>query len=159
MDQNLILYDEQFLKTAHEVIEKAQRSILISTFKAEICTKPRGRQLAKFFSVLSAKAQLNIDVRLLTNQVSPRGTIPITNLNAIQILQRGKVKVRCLRGERICHAKLLLVDTFYVILGSHNLSVKSCHSNFEVSYFFKDLFLAEQLVRLYNSVWEQAFRP
>ena len=41
--------------------------------------------------------------------------------------------------ERICcHAKIIIVDQSKAIVGSHNLGVKSCHYNFEMSYLIMD---------------------
>lgn len=156
MPTGALLVDENFLPSAINLIGKAEKLIYISTFKAELTTKPRGRRLHKFFELLLEKARLGIDVRLLISKREEYGHIPLTNLFAVRAMKEGKVKVRHLRNSRLCHAKILLVDDFAGILGSHNLSIKSCHSNFEVSYFFYDSSIIDHLYNVYLRLWDNA---
>jgi len=154
-----ILVDEAFLPRAIDLVTLAQRELYISTFKAELTTKPRGRRLTKFFEQVFAASWAGLDVRFLLNRTVPRGTVPLSNFHAIQVLQKHGVHVRCLRGDRVCHAKLLIADNAAAIFGSHNLSVKSCHNNFEISYLFTDPSIVDNLRTVYLSVWDKAQRP
>lgn len=156
METGSLLIDENFLPAAINLIEKAEKLIYISTFKAELTTKPRGRRLLKLFELLFEKARLGLDIRLLISKRENYGHIPLTNLFAMRAMKENKVKVRHLRGSRLCHAKILLVDDFAVIIGSHNLSIKSCHSNFEVSYFFYDRTVIDHTYNTYLKVWDDA---
>ncbi len=130
----LILTDNEFLPQARALIESAERSIDISTFKAEITTKPRGLALLHFFKVLLLKAKAGVQVRFLINWNQDRRACPKTNLYVISELKKTNVKIRYLKNNRCCHAKAIIVDKKKMIIGSHNLSVKSCHNNFEISY-------------------------
>ena len=156
MEQGKLLLDERFLKEAVELISKAEKRIYITTFKAEITTKPRGRALAAFFALVCEKATLGVDTRLILNIVSKTGSVPITNRYAMQELPKQGVPVRYLPNNRICHAKIIIVDDIAAIIGSHNLSVKSCHNNFEVSYILQDSYLVGQLIGIFEGMWEQA---
>jgi len=156
METGSLLIDENFLPAAVNLIGKATKLIYISTFKAELTTKPRGRRLLKFFELLFEKSRLGLDVRFLISKRENYGHIPLTNLFAVREMKKNKVKVRHLRHSRLCHAKIILVDDFAAILGSHNLSIKSCHSNFEVSYFAYDTYLIEHLYNTYLKVWNDA---
>lgn len=156
MENDKLLTDEQFLPCALNLVESAQKLIYISTFKVELTTKPRGRDLHNFFEHVFEKSRLGVDVRFLTNTFTKRGSIPLSNFHAIQELSRRGVQVRILQGTRICHAKLLIIDDATVILGSHNLSVKSCHNNFEVSYILTNPYVIGQLQGVYQEVWDTA---
>lgn len=149
-----ILKDEQFLPVAQKLIEHAQKSIYISTFKAEITTKSRGRRLHRFFDTLVKKADRGVNVRLLLNRTFNRKTIPQSNFFAIRELGKSQIKIRTPRDDRLCHAKLLIVDDTVAILGSHNLSVRGCHYNFEVSYMLNNAYIANQLSFIYTQLWE-----
>jgi len=159
MEIGTLLIDEKFLPAAQSIIANAQKSIFISSFKVEITSKPRGRALRNFFDTLIWKAQKNVDVRFLINRITKKGGVPLSNFFAISYLPQHGIQVRCLTNERICHAKLLIVDGLIVIIGSHNLSVKSCHNNFEVSYLFHDIYTAGQLHRLYENIWQNSRKP
>lgn len=151
-----LLTNEQFLPAATELIAAATKSIFISTFKAELTTKPRGRRLIKLFDLVIEKTRLGLDTRLLISKRESYGHIPLTNLFAVRELKANKVKVRHLRNSRLCHAKILIVDGDIAILGSHNLSIKSCHSNFEISLCFDNPYVVGQLQGIYTSVWDDA---
>lgn len=156
METGTLLIDEKFLPAAINLVGKAEKLIYISTFKAELTTKPRGGKLLKLFEAIFEKSRLGLDVRLLISKRENYGHIPLTNVFAIRAMKENKVKIRHLRNDRLCHAKILLVDDFAAIIGSHNLSIKSCHSNFEVSYFFYDSTVIDHLYNLYLRVWDNA---
>lgn len=156
LDTGTILQDEHYLPAALTLISKARKSICISTFKAEITTRPRGRLLCVLFDTLYEKVKSGVSVRFLINKVTKKGSIPLSNMYAIQEMPKHGINVRCLRNERCCHAKLLVVDDVAAILGSHNLSVKSCHNNFEVSYESRDIIFINYLQHLYDSIWYNA---
>lgn len=156
MDPKNILVDEQFLPAALDLILKAQKSIWIATFKAELTSKPRGRKLVKFFYTLQSKARKGIDIRFIINKTVSRGHIPLSNTYAINWLRNNGIKVHYLQDERVCHAKVLIVDSLTAISGSHNLSVKSCHNNFEVSYIIQGGAEVETLCTLFERMWENS---
>ena len=149
----LLLTDNEFLPQARALVESAQRSIDISTFKAEITTKPRGLALLHFFKALLLSAKEGVRIRFLINWNNERRSCPKTNLYVITELKKLGVDVRHLKNNRCCHAKAIIVDKRKAILGSHNLSVKSCHNNFEISYVVSS---PEEVTSL-ASVFEASF--
>lgn len=153
-----LLIDEKFLPAALAMVLKAKKSIYISTFKAEITIKPRGKKLMAFFLALALKAREGVDVQLLINKPANGKYIPISNNYAINWLQNNKIQVRCLPEKRICHSKIILVDKEIAILGSHNLSVRSCHNNFEVSFTLCHAPQIHELTDVFERIWENSQR-
>lgn len=153
---NVILKDDFFLPVAKMLLNQAQTSIYISSFKLELSPKPRGRKLVKFFDALSQRQKEGIDIRVLTNKQNEQGYVPASNGRAINYLKKNQIKVRCLPNQRLTHAKMILIDSNRALVGSHNLSIKSCHSNFEVSCFVSDIESIKYLSILYDHVWEKA---
>lgn len=134
----MLLIDNDFLPQATALISASHRRIDIATFKAEITSKPRGQRLRHFFDILFEKKSQGLQVNFLINWNTERRAMPPTNIFVIQELKRHKCNVRILRHDRCCHAKIIIVDQDKAILGSHNLSIKSCHNNFEASYLVLD---------------------
>ena len=151
-----LLIDEEFLPFATNLISNALHSIDISTFKAEITTKPRGRKLHKYFDLVIEKSRLGIPVRFLINTGNGLKHIPITNLYAVGQLKANKVKVRKLQDGRLCHAKIIIVDSRYAVIGSHNLSIRSCHNNFECSLACHDPEIVKRLSNVFTKTFESA---
>jgi len=149
----LLLKDNEFLPQARALVESATRSIDISTFKAEITTKPRGLALLHFFKALLLKAKEGVKVRFLINWNEERRSCPKTNLYVITELKKANIKIRHLKQNRCCHAKAIIVDKEKAIIGSHNLSVKSCHNNFEISYVVAE----PEVINRLQSVFDVSF--
>jgi phosphatidylserine/phosphatidylglycerophosphate/cardiolipin synthase-like enzyme len=152
----MILIDEDFLPQAIALITSAKERIDIATFKAEITPKPRGLRLKQFFQTLFDKRDQGVQVNFLINWNDERRVVPMTNLSAIRDLKQHKINVKILKSNRCCHAKILLVDKDRAIIGSHNLSVRSCHNNFEISYLFDDPCSITRLSTIYDRTLQDA---
>lgn len=152
----LLLKDNEFLPQAKALVESATKSIDISTFKAEITAKPRGKALSLFFKTILEKAKEGVKVRFLINWNNDRKCCPKTNLFVITELKKANIKVKHLKYNRCCHAKTIIIDKEKAIVGSHNLSVKSCHNNFEISYLIADPESISQLSSVYDCSWFDA---
>ena len=134
----LLVKDNNFLSVALALIEQARKEICISTFKLEISDKPRGRALTEFFNRLIQKRKDGVKINVLFNWHDDKRSVAKTNYPASVILRNAGIDARYLEKNRCCHAKLLLVDGEKALLGSHNLSIRSVQSNFELSYLIPD---------------------
>jgi len=155
----MILIDNEFLPQAQAFITTAQRRVDIATFKAEITSKPRGRRLRSFFDELFRKREQGLQINFLINWNYERRACPLSNLSAIRELKNHKINIRILPNNRCCHAKILIADQDKAIVGSHNLSVKSCHNNFEASYLVLDPVNVARLSAVYERVFLQGIVP
>ena len=149
-----LLDNEVFLPTATTLIDCAEKFIYISSFKLEISSTPRGRGLAYLFELLGEQWKKGIDIRVLTNKQGEQGHVPSTNSFAINVLKRHHIPVKVLPDSRICHAKIILVDNKAAIIGSHNLSIKSCRQNFEQSCLIDSPCTCMHLHQNFLKLWE-----
>ena len=156
MNTGGILEDNGFLPFILSLTQCAAKSIYISTFKAELTHKPRGKRLLELFENLGAKVKEGVDVRVLIGKSDNYGHIPHTNLFAVRYMLEQGIKVRHIRNNRTCHAKIFIVDNEVAVIGSHNLGVKSCHNNFEVSNVIYDQYRVEVVRDIYRKVWDNA---
>lgn len=152
----LLLIDNDFLPQAKALVESAQSTIDISTFKAEMTTKSRGLTLLNFFKSLMLKAKEGVQIRFLINWNDKRHACPKTNLFVMTQLRKENIKIRLLKNNRCCHAKTLIIDKKKAIIGSHNLSVRSVTSNFEISFVFQDYNQVKALSDVFASSWYDA---
>lgn len=152
----MLLIDNEFLPQAIAFITTAQRRIDIATFKAEITSKPRGRRLRIFFDTLIKKREAGLEINFLINWNEDRRAVPACNLSTIRELKNHKINVRILPNNRCCHAKILIADQDKAIIGSHNLSIKGCHNNFEASYVVLNQVNVARLSAVYERVFLNA---
>lgn len=153
-----VLADEQFIKAAIEAIERAKRTIDIATFKAEISHTPRGRILMQFWEQLAAKQDEGVSVRILLNETAPASYTPASNRYAFRWFKDQGFDLKRLSGNRCCHAKMLIVDDARAIIGSHNLSIRSCRNNFEMSIQIDARGVISRLRDEFNKAFESGTR-
>jgi phosphatidylserine/phosphatidylglycerophosphate/cardiolipin synthase-like enzyme len=152
----LLIVDNQFLPEAIALVKQAKKEICLSSFKLEISDKPRGKDLNEFFDEVIAKLRQGVKVRILFNWHDDRRSVPKTNEGAAHFLKNGGADVRYLKNNRCCHAKLLLIDKEKVLLGSHNLSIRSTQANFEMSYLIPDPETVAQVSAVFEAVFNDA---
>jgi len=155
----MLLIDNEFLPQAIAFITTAQKRIDIATFKAETTDKPRGRRLRSFFDTLIKKREAGVQVNFLINWNDKRRAVPLCNLTTIRELKNHKINVKILPHNRCCHAKIIIADQDKAIIGSHNLSVKSCHNNFEMSYLVLDPVNVARISAVFERVFLQGIVP
>ena len=150
---SLLVKDNEYLQYANALVELAKKEICISSFKLEICDKPRGRDLKEFFQKIVEKRKSGVKVKVLFNWHDDRRSVAKTNYSASIFLKQAGIDIRYLKNNRCCHAKLLMSDKEKVLLGSHNLSVRSTQNNFELSCLISD----PETVAQVGAVFERLF--
>jgi phosphatidylserine/phosphatidylglycerophosphate/cardiolipin synthase-like enzyme len=152
----MILHDEEYLPQALALITSAKNTIDIATFKAEIPTKTTHFRLKILYGLLCEKRDAGVKIRFLININEKKRGTPRSNIPAIQYLKAHKIDTKTLRENRCMHAKIIMADQDRAIVGSHNLSIKSCFNNFEISYLIIDPVNIARLAALYNNTWINA---
>lgn len=155
---SLLIVDNQFLPYANVLADSAKSNLYISTFKAEMTNKPRGADLLEFFEKIKSAAKRHVRVWFLLNWNTDRRSVPKTNLYASLELKKAGVAVKYLKNNRCCHAKIIVADTDKALIGSHNLSVRSCHNNFELSTLIDDKRSVAQIAEMFEYSFQAAHR-
>ncbi len=87
------LKDEDFLPVAKGLIHFAAKSIYISTFKAEINAKPRGRKLADFSTYLLKKPLVALTCAFLFRHVKTENIFHLQMLKLYTFYLKQKSKL------------------------------------------------------------------
>jgi cardiolipin synthase len=152
----MIIKDNEYLGMALALVNSAKAKIWISTFKVERTEKPRGRKIETLFAALAERAKAGVKVCVLFNWHDDKKSIARTNQSAGQWLKSNGIEVKHLRNNRCCHAKILSVDDEKAIIGSHNWSVRSLESNFEISCVLEDKDALGKLNGVFARSWQDA---
>ena len=86
------------------------------------------------FQALSLAARRGVDVRMLIPKRSNHLLADIVRGNYLRELQRAGAKIY-LYDKGMMHAKIVLVDTEVMILGSANIDIRSLFLNYEIAMF------------------------
>jgi phosphatidylserine/phosphatidylglycerophosphate/cardiolipin synthase-like enzyme len=151
-----LIHDESYQYEARKLIDAAHAEILISTFKIQRPTRRQGAILTALLDTLCAKSKAGIRVRLLMNWSDKFKGVAKTNAVVASMMRAAGVDVRYFADGRCAHAKMLIVDKYAAMIGSHNWSVMSFTRNFEVSVLTCDDVLVRRALELYEGAFERA---
>lgn len=151
-----IYFDNTLSEAVCSAFTGAKRKIQISTFKLEIFGKNIPPPVKKIAAALEAAIIRGVKAEILLNWRPGRGGVPRTNdYCAVEMINRGAA-VRYLPSGRCIHAKIIIIDDVYAILGSHNFSVRSFISNFEASTEITTPEILEILTKQFSNLFSTA---
>jgi len=128
-----VLYGSDYASTVEYLIKNATTSVFVSSYRVDLGARVFDKwSLRLVCSVIDAKKR-GLDVKVFCHYPTPVRGITKANESALRHLNNNDVPCFRLPRNRTIHAKAVIVDDEYVVLGSHNWSSKSLSSNFELS--------------------------
>jgi len=78
----------------------------------------------------------------------------ITNFEGIaKTLEALGIKAKKIRVADIVHCKFIIIDDYFVVIGSHNFTQNAFTKNFEASVIFEDTEAAKKLLEFFEKLW------
>jgi len=148
------IVDNEFLTVAPFVIDQAKKNLFISTYRLQIHTKAKCRNFLNLYKALVNALGRGVKVRVMAQYSEKLGLSPHSNELSMAILKDKGTEVRFLPRGRIAHAKMIIADDRYLIVGSHNWSLSSLTKNFEFSILLDDPESIAQAKEHYLVNWE-----
>jgi phosphatidylserine/phosphatidylglycerophosphate/cardiolipin synthase-like enzyme len=150
----LVCNADHFECVVREGILKAATSLDIATadFKAMLVPGPSERRAVSIVQVFRRLAKRGVEIRLLHSGV-PSGA-------ALRELKRELPRAITIRRCPRLHAKVVIVDSTWMYLGSANLTgaglgAKSVHRrNFEIGVCTRSVPLIDAVFERFNAIWE-----
>jgi phosphatidylserine/phosphatidylglycerophosphate/cardiolipin synthase-like enzyme len=129
-------------------LREAKRRIICVFYLFKV-GKNRGNLPAAIAAELVRARQRGVEVKVILEGGKSVGN---ENLAVAGILLRGGVSVLFPRRNRVTHAKAVVIDDRYVLLGSHNLTQSALAHNNELSLMLDSPELAAQLNRYLEGI-------
>ncbi|QOJ79373.1 hypothetical protein IG193_02615 [Infirmifilum lucidum] len=138
-----IINDRDYYPTLLDLLSKANKSIYIAMFEFKSDTD----EISRIVEILISKAKRGVDVKVVLEN-----TIDVNELTYRRLLDNG-VSVRFDTRAKTTHAKLVIVDGRYVIVGSHNWSYMAMMRNHEASVLIDNPEIAAADASYFMSIW------
>ena len=138
-----IINDRDYYPKLLDLLSKANKSIYISMFEFKSDTD----EVAKVLELLISKAKKGVDVKVVLEN-----TIDANELTYRRLLDNG-VPVRYDTRSRTTHTKLIIIDGYIVIVGSHNWSYSAFMRNHEASVVIYDENIARQETKYFMQIY------
>jgi len=69
------------------------------------------------------------------------------------LLQKHGVEAKVLPTEKCLHTKLLILDRFHIVVGSHNFTESAFSSNYELSVYFVVKDFENPFISYFENLW------
>ena len=149
--QVLVVEDSQYLSAVTPLIERANRSVYVIMFVMKYDPGDDDDPVNELLSILADTASRGVDVRVLVDEET-RDSYPQT----IEFLKEHGIGVRLDKSSGITtHAKVVIVDGEFVVIGSHNWTESALRYNHEVSALIRSGKAAEELTNYFERLWDE----
>lgn len=146
--QAALVADAEYRDTLLKKIQEAKRRIICAFYLFKV-TDRRGNHPAALAKELAHAQRRGVDVTVILEGDDPVG--PENRAVAGYLTRRG-VKVLYPRGRRTTHAKAVVIDDRYVLIGSHNITHAALSKNRELSVLLDSPELAAQTTRYLEGI-------
>lgn len=143
-----LLADSAYGAALSKRIREAKRRVICAFYLFKV-TERRGNIPAALASDLVQAQKRGVAITVILEGDKPVGP---ENRLVVSYLARNGVRVVFPSGRRTLHAKAVVVDDRYVMLGSHNLSHAALSKNRELSVMLDSPELAGQVTRYLEAV-------
>ena len=139
-----VLPDEAYFPALLQHLAQANRRIglVMFLFKATDRQDNRPAQLAQ--ALIDARRR-GVRVEVLLEKSGYDEELNRENEKVAQLLRKNRIEVRLDSPGTTTHAKLVVIDSRYVFLGSHNLTQAALKRNHEVSLLLDNTALAREI--------------
>jgi competence ComEA-like helix-hairpin-helix protein len=149
-----ILADKEYFETITSYIDKAQDRIDVGMFLFKATGSSHNRP-TKVLNSLIAASRRGVKVRILLDNSDYDEGINETNRKTARMLGKENIEVVFDSPQKTQHAKLLIIDQRYVIVGSHNLTHAALTDNHEFSLLIDSQALAHEAMNYLFSIPQQ----
>jgi phosphatidylserine/phosphatidylglycerophosphate/cardiolipin synthase-like enzyme len=138
----LPIISQNFVREVIPLIEMAQDSIDIIVFEWRFYRQGLSNNVSMFNDAISRAVARGVRVRCL-----------VQKQNAIDELKKLGCKARRLNTKRLLHAKLMILDNKYIVIGSHNYTQHAFSSNYETSIYVELRNEKNALSEYFSNLW------
>lgn len=142
-DSLQLLADGQYYTTLTELIQNAAQRIDMAMF---LFKAPKDSLPAAIADELIKAEKRGVRVHVILENSGYEENINEANRQVAELLQKNRVKVTFDSPDRTAHAKIVVIDKRYCLLGSHNLTQAALKHNSEFSLLIDSRALARELL-------------
>lgn len=147
--QALSLTDREYFPTVREAISSANGSIRMVMFDIRYYPDYPESPGNLLIGLLGDAAERGVDVRMIADEW-------LTEKPVLSMLRERGVCIKYDSGETTTHAKLIIIDSEIVIIGSTNWSYHSFEENHEANAVIRSEELAGQFIDYFEKIWSES---
>ena len=151
-----VLHDSRYVDVVEQAIESAQSSIYLMMFFFRYL-EDKEYPTDRLINGLIAAQEREVDVKVIFDRDLPGQKFRSHEINrpAYSKLRSSGVSVRYDPRETLQHSKLLIVDKYLVITGSHNWTAGSFFAYDDTSLYIESSQLGQHYSAMFEELWTE----
>ncbi|MCM8788573.1 MAG: phospholipase D-like domain-containing protein [Candidatus Omnitrophica bacterium] len=151
------LTNQYYLPCVMKLIKGAKTSINAIMYSMVWYDKYPESSSNRLIALLCDAAKRNVNVTVILNKDKKKDSEAESNKVAAEKLQKAGVKVLYDSTEQITHAKIVIIDSRFVVIGSFNWSYYSLEKNNETAVVVDSKEIAEYFLKYFDSIAVRGF--
>lgn len=148
-----VLFGGDFLTTVVTQIKEAKESIWVVMFEWAWYPGQRTGTVQDLNRELCIRAKDKSDVRVILHNESMGRVLHKMNRQTASHLKQSGAQVKWGNSGAPLHAKVWIFDQARVIIGSHNISVRSVRTNIEMSVLCDVPHVVDEVAEWFEELW------
>ena len=136
------LFGADYVKKVVPFINAVQEEIRIIIYDWRAQKEPEVSALSLFNQAIFNAAARGVNVRAIVSSETLK-----------DFLSTKGVFAKVLPTEKMLHTKLLILDRYHVVLGSHNFTKSAFTSNHELSVYFIETEYENRFISYFENLW------
>ncbi len=150
-----VLMNPDYLPAVVKEVRDAQKSIWVAMFEWSWYPGQHTGTVQDLNRELAIRGRAGLDIRVMLHNEAIGRHLHRINRKTASHLTQNKVKVKWGNSGKPLHAKVWIFDQERVIIGSHNISVRSTRTNIEVSVLCDVREVTEGLAVWFEAMWDK----
>ncbi len=146
-----ILPDREYYDTLTSLIQHARHRIDLAMFVFKTTKSPKNRPALLAKELIRARKK-GVMINVVLEKSGYADNINKENLKVAKRLRKKGIKVRFDDPKTTSHAKMVVVDSRYCLVGSHNFTHSALTYNNEFSLLIDSTVLAEEMLQYMDTI-------
>ncbi len=147
----IVLADKEYYETLTSLIQHAHQSIDLTMFIFKTTKSPKNKAVLLAGELVKA-AKRRVRVRVILEKSDYDESLNRENRRVGRKLRKKGIKVIFDSPETTTHAKLVVIDNRYCLVGSHNFTHSALAYNHELSLLVDSRTLAKELLKYMDEI-------
>ncbi len=136
------IFGKEFVNKVSGMLANALDSIDIIVYEWKFDDKDKVSAIGLFNEAIFKAVNRGVKVRVIT-----------TSNKTKALLEKEGVMCKVLTTNKTLHTKILILDRFHIVLGSHNYTERAFTENYELSVYFVCSDFENKYVQYFENLW------
>lgn len=136
------IFGKEFVNKVSGMLANALDSIDIIVYEWKFDDRDKVSAIGLFNEAIFKAVNRGVKVRVIT-----------TSNKTKALLEKEGVMCKVLTTNKTLHTKILILDRFHIVLGSHNYTERAFTENYELSVYFVCSDFENKYVQYFENLW------